>query len=148
MGTLGTQSQRAKSRLVTFPFYELQKSIGTGFNDCVQASLTVRYLHSLGNAPVGVQTGIPHPSMSIARQKSMKPSSRSMNSHMKSVVPPKPQARQNGYMCEDRTTERTWNPNAKAGNTGSQPAGGSPTRTEIAACRHKALLVCSLKSVA
>ena len=39
---LGTQSQRAKSRLVTFPSYELQKSIGTGSNDCVQASLTVR----------------------------------------------------------------------------------------------------------
>ena len=39
---LGTQSQRAKSRLVTFPFYELQKSIRTGSNDCVQASLTVR----------------------------------------------------------------------------------------------------------
>ena len=39
--TLGTQSQVATSRLVIFPFYELQKSIGTGFNDCVQASLTV-----------------------------------------------------------------------------------------------------------
>ena len=40
--TLGTQSQVATSRLVIFPFYELQKSI-------------VCLLHSLGNAPVGVQ---------------------------------------------------------------------------------------------
>ena len=39
--TLGIQSQVATSRLVIFPFYELQKSIGTGLNDCVQASLTV-----------------------------------------------------------------------------------------------------------
>ena len=48
------------------------------------------------------------------KPKGMKPSSRCMNSHIKSVVPPTPQARQNGYTCEDRTMERTWHPNAKA----------------------------------
>ena len=53
--TLGTQSQVARSRLVAFLFTSGQKSIGTGFNDCVQASLTVCQLHSIGNAPVGVQ---------------------------------------------------------------------------------------------
>ena len=66
------------------------------------------------------------------KPKGVKSSSRCMNSHMESVVPPTPQARQNGYTCEDRTTERTWHPNAKNGNTRSQPAGSLPTQTEIA----------------
>ena len=47
------------------------------------------------------------------KPKGMKSSSRCMNAHIKSVVPPTPQAR-HGCMCEDRTTERTWHPNAKA----------------------------------
>ena len=44
----------------------------------------------------------------------MKPSSRCISSHIKSVVPPTPQAGQNGHTCEDRTMERTLHANAKA----------------------------------
>ena len=119
---LGTQSRGATSRLVTFTFYSEQKSIGTGSNDCVQASLTEsgRLLMRVAFAAFNRKRFCRGPNWDSTHEdverkpKGVKSSSCCMHSHVDSVVPPTRQARQNGYTCEDRTTERTWHPNAKA----------------------------------
>ena len=120
---LGTQSQRAKSRLVIFPFYEWTKK----HRDRLQR-LRASFVDS-ALAAFNRKRSCRCPNHVERKPKGMKSSSRSMNSHIKSVVPPTPQAEQNGYMCEDgkdMVSQR------KSGNTGSQPAGGLPTQTEIA----------------
>ena len=119
---LCTQSRGATSRLVIFPFYDWTKKIWDTLQR-LRASFVDRewtLTDGVAFAAFNRKRSWQGPNWDSTHEdverkpKGVKSSSRCMNSRTESVVPPTPQARQNGYTSVDRTTERTWHPNAKA----------------------------------